>query len=73
VQVGAFRSQGDAKAALAQFARHFPSFAGREVSSVKRSDGVWYRARFSGLGSSVAREACRIVSGRGGSCQIIAD
>jgi len=73
VQVGAFRSQGDAKAALAQFSRHFPSFASREVSSVKRSDGVWYRARFSGLGSSVAREACRIVSGRGGSCQIIAD
>jgi D-alanyl-D-alanine carboxypeptidase len=73
VQVGAFRSQGDAKAALAQFSRHFPSFASREVSSVKRSDGVWYRARFSGLGSSVAREACRIVSGRGGNCQIIAD
>jgi D-alanyl-D-alanine carboxypeptidase len=73
VQVGAFRSQSDAKAALAQFSRHFPSFASREVSSVKRSDGVWYRARFSGLGSSVAREACRIVSGRGGSCQIIGD
>ena len=73
VQVGAFRSQRDAKAALAQFSRHFPSFASREVSSVKRSDGVWYRARFSGLGASVAREACRIVSGRGGSCQIVAD
>ncbi len=73
VQVGAFRNQGDAKAALAQFSRHFPSFASREVSSVKRSDGVWYRARFSGLASSVAREACRIVSGRGGTCQIIAD
>ena len=73
VQVGAFRSQSDAKAALAQFSRHFPSFASGEVSSVKRSDGVWYRARFSGLGSSVAREACRIVSGRGGACQIIAD
>lgn len=72
VQVGAFRSQRDAKAALAQFSRHFPSFASREVSSVKRSDGVWYRARFSGLGASVAREACRIVSGRGGSCQIVA-
>lgn len=73
VQVGAFRSQSDARAALAQFSRHFPSFASREVSTVKRSDGVWYRARFSGLGASVAREACRIVSGRGGSCQIIAD
>lgn len=73
VQVGAFRSQKDAKAALAQFSRHFPSFASREVSSVKRADGVWYRARFSGLGSSVAREACRIVSGRGGTCQIVAD
>ena len=72
VQVGAFRSKKDAKAALAQLSKHFPSFAEREISSFKRRDGVWYRARFAGLGSSVARDACRIVSKRGGTCKIIA-
>ncbi|GIU66173.1 D-alanyl-D-alanine carboxypeptidase [Candidatus Phycosocius spiralis] len=72
VQVGAFRNKKDAKAALAQFSKHFPSFAEREISSFKRKDGVWYRARFAGLGTGVARDACRIVSGRGGTCKIVA-
>jgi hypothetical protein len=72
VQVGAFRSKKDAKAALAQLSKHFPSFAEREISSFKRKDGVWYRARFAGLGTSVARDACSIVSRRGGTCKIIA-
>jgi hypothetical protein len=72
VQVGAFRSRKDAKAALVQLSKHFPSFAEREISSFKRRDGVWYRARFGGLGTSVARDACRIVSKRGGTCKIIA-
>lgn len=71
VQVGAFKDKADATAALLQFARFFPSFAKREVSTVSRSDGVWYRARFAGLGSSAASEACRLVSGRGGACQIV--
>jgi D-alanyl-D-alanine carboxypeptidase len=72
VQVGAFRSKKDAKAALAQLSKHFPSFAEREISSFKRRDGVWYRARFAGLATSVARDACSIVSRRGGTCKIIA-
>ena len=72
VQVGAFRSKKDAKTALAQLSKHFPSFAEREISSFKRRDGVWYRARFAGLGSNVARDACRVVSKRGGTCKIIA-
>jgi D-alanyl-D-alanine carboxypeptidase len=54
-------------------ARHFPAFAKREVTSVTRSDGVWYRARFSGIAAIAAREACRAVAGRGGACQIVAD
>jgi D-alanyl-D-alanine carboxypeptidase len=73
VQVGAFKDKGDANAAIAQFARFFPSFAQREVSTVSRRDGVWYRARFVGLGAIAAREACGLVSGRGGACQIVGD
>ena len=71
VQVGAFKDKNDAQAAIAQFSRFFPSFAQREVSTVSRGDGVWYRARFAGLGAIAAREACSLVSGRGGACQIV--
>jgi D-alanyl-D-alanine carboxypeptidase len=73
VQVGAFKDRADATRAIAQFARYFPSFAQREVSSIQRRDGVWYRARFVGLGAIAAREACSLVSGRGGACQIVGD
>jgi D-alanyl-D-alanine carboxypeptidase len=73
VQVGAFKREGEARSALAELARHFPSFAKREVTSVTRADGTWYRARFSGLAASAAREACRLVTGRGGACQIVAE
>jgi D-alanyl-D-alanine carboxypeptidase len=71
VQVGAFKDKKDANAAIAQFSRFFPSFAQTEVSSVSRRDGVWYRARFAGLGALAASEACRLVSGRGGACEIV--
>jgi D-alanyl-D-alanine carboxypeptidase len=73
VQVGAFKDKADANAAISQFARYFPSFAQREVSTVSRRDGIWYRARFAGLGALAASEACRLVSGRGGACQIVGD
>lgn len=71
VQVGAFKRKTDASAAITQFARYFPSFAQQEVSSVSRHDGVWYRARFAGLGAMAAKEACTMVVGRGGACQIV--
>jgi D-alanyl-D-alanine carboxypeptidase len=73
VQVGAFKDRDDATAALARFARFFPSFANGEVSTVQRRDGIWYRARFGGLGTVAAREACTTVLGRGGVCAIVGD
>lgn len=73
VQVGAFKDEADARATLSSFARHFPSFAKREVTTVNRADGTWYRARFSGLATAGAREACKLVTGRGGACQIVAE
>lgn len=73
VQVGAFKERADATRAIAQFARFFPSFANGEVSTVQRRDGTWYRARFGGLGAIAAREACTLVSGRGGVCAIVGD
>jgi D-alanyl-D-alanine carboxypeptidase len=71
VQVGAFKRKTDASAAITQFARYFPTFAQQEVTSVSRHDGVWYRARFAGLGAMAAKEACTMVVGRGGACQIV--
>jgi D-alanyl-D-alanine carboxypeptidase len=73
VQVGAFKDRADANAAIARFSRFFPSFSNGEVSTVSRRDGVWYRARFGGLGAIAAREACNLVSGRGGVCAIVGD
>jgi D-alanyl-D-alanine carboxypeptidase len=73
VQVGAFKERADATAAIARFSRFFPSFANGEVSTVQRRDGTWYRARFGGLGAIAAREACSLVSGRGGVCAIVGD
>jgi D-alanyl-D-alanine carboxypeptidase len=73
VQVGAFKDKAAATAAISKFASLFPSFAKHEVSSVSRRDGVWYRARFGGLGDVAAREACRLVLGRGGACQIVGE
>lgn len=73
VQVGAFKDRGDATAAIAQFSRFFPSFAQSEVTTVTRKDGIWYRARFAGLGALAAREACNLVTGRGGACAIVGD
>jgi D-alanyl-D-alanine carboxypeptidase len=73
VQVGAFKVEAEARQLLASLARNFPSFAQRQVTTVTRKDGVWYRARFAGLGAAAAREACRKVTGRGGACQIISE
>jgi D-alanyl-D-alanine carboxypeptidase len=73
VQVGAFKDKDDADDALARFARFFPTFAQREVTTITRRDGTWYRARFSGLGTIAAREACTTVLGRGGVCAIVGD
>jgi D-alanyl-D-alanine carboxypeptidase len=73
VQVGAFKDRADATAAIARFSRYFPSFANSEVSTVQRRDGTWYRARFVGLGAIAAREACNLVSGRGGVCAVVGD
>lgn len=73
VQVGAFKDRDDANAAITRFARFFPNFSNGEVSAVQRHDGTWYRARFGGLGAIAAREACNLVSGRGGVCAIVGD
>ena len=71
VQVGAFKQKDDAQFALTKFAKNFPSFAKKEVSSTKTDSGTWFRVRFSGMAIGAANKACGIVTRNGGVCQII--
>lgn len=71
VQVGAFKQKDDAQFALTKFAKNFPSFAKKEVSSTKTDNGTWFRVRFSGMAIGAANKACGIVTRNGGVCQII--
>jgi len=71
VQVGAFKEKDDAQFALTKFAKNFPSFAKKEVSSTKTDSGTWFRVRFSGMAIGAANKACGIVTRNGGVCQII--
>lgn len=71
IQIGAFKEKSDAQAALASMARHFPSFASKQVTTFSQSGSTWFRARVSGLGISAAETACRAVTRSGGRCSII--
>lgn len=71
VQIGAFKERGDAQQTLAQMARHFPSFASKQVTTFENSGSTWFRARISGLGMDAAQAACRAVTQSGGRCSIV--
>jgi len=72
VQVGAFRARGQAQDLVTRMAHNFPAIARPEVSRVSTEGGVWFRARFTGMAASAARDACRVVIRSGSSCEIIA-
>ncbi len=71
IQIGAFKEKNDAQAALASMARHFPSFANKQVTTFTQSGSTWFRARVSGLGINAAESACRAVTRSGGRCSIV--
>ena len=71
IQIGAFKERGDAQQALTSMARHFPSFASKQVTTFSQSGSTWFRARVSGLGASAAETACRAVTRSGGRCSIV--
>jgi colicin import membrane protein len=71
VQIGAYRSERDARDALREGSRFAPSFARGEVSRVETSDGVFFRARFTGLAASAARALCGQITSGGGTKQCL--
>jgi D-alanyl-D-alanine carboxypeptidase len=71
VQIGAYRSEQDARAALRAGSRFAPSVARGEVSRVETSEGVFFRARFVGLAASAARALCGQITSGGASKQCL--
>jgi D-alanyl-D-alanine carboxypeptidase len=67
VQVGQFRSRQAARAQVETVSRKFASVFGNAEGSVDGA-GHAYRARFSGLTETAAREACSAVRPRGVPC-----
>ncbi len=74
IQVGAFGSQGDAKAAVGAArdkARDALSHAHPMVASVQKGHGTLYRARLTGLSHDAAVQACERVSHGHGNCIVL--
>ena len=70
VQVGAFRVESQAKDRLGQVARKWSSLF-RRSSGMVTEGGGHYRARFTGFDAEGAKEACRVLSGKGEPCMAI--
>jgi hypothetical protein len=70
VQVGAFRAESQAKDRLGQVARKWSSLFRRSDGLVTEGGGH-YRARFTGFDAEGAKEACRMLSGKGEPCMAL--
>ncbi|MBW3558768.1 MAG: D-alanyl-D-alanine carboxypeptidase [Proteobacteria bacterium] len=66
VQVGAFRTETDAKDRIGQVARKWSMF--RKANAVVAEGGGHYRARFAGFDAEGAKAACKALSGKGEPC-----
>lgn len=69
VQVGAFKSEGDAKDRIGQVARKWSMF--RKADAVVAEGGGHYRARFAGFDADGAKAACKALSGKGEPCMAL--
>jgi D-alanyl-D-alanine carboxypeptidase (penicillin-binding protein 5/6) len=70
VQVGAFKSEGDAKDRLSQVVKSFKPFKGRD-GKVTPAGGGHFRARFHGFTSADAKAACKAVEAKGQPCMAL--
>lgn len=70
IQVGAYRSKGDARAQLHKVSSKFASLVDGASGQVQPG-GTGYRARFVGLSASEARAACRKLSAHGERCMVL--
>jgi D-alanyl-D-alanine carboxypeptidase (penicillin-binding protein 5/6) len=67
VQVGAFKSEGDAKDRIGQVAKKWSSMF-RRTDGIVTEGGGHYRARFAGFDADGAKAACKALSGKGEPC-----
>jgi D-alanyl-D-alanine carboxypeptidase (penicillin-binding protein 5/6) len=66
VQVGAFKSETDAKDRIGQVAKKWSMF--RKSDGLVAEGGGHYRARFAGFDADGAKAACKALSGKGEPC-----
>jgi D-alanyl-D-alanine carboxypeptidase (penicillin-binding protein 5/6) len=67
VQVGAFKTESDAKERIGQVAKKWSSTF-RKADGVVTEGGGHYRARFAGFDAEGAKAACKALSGKGEPC-----
>jgi D-alanyl-D-alanine carboxypeptidase (penicillin-binding protein 5/6) len=70
IQVGAFKSQADAKAHLAKVSKRYGGVVSAASSQVQSAGGN-YRARFRGFSAEGAKAACQALSAKGERCLVL--
>ena len=69
IQVGAYKSRGEAKSQVAKLSARYGSMVGE---GQVESGGGGYRARFKGMSSAGAKAACRKLAAGGQRCMVMA-
>lgn len=72
VQVGAFGSEGDARARIGEVVRRFDRHFDASDGSVARASSQAWRVRFAGYSEPAARAACAALSARREPCMVVA-
>lgn len=71
VQVGAFGSEGDARARIGEVVRRFDRHFDATDGAVARADSRNWRVRFNGYSESGARAACAALTARREPCMVV--
>lgn len=72
VQVGAFKSKGDAQTQIRMMAQRFKLHFGNADGKVGAKAGGFFRAQFTGLTAEAARAACAALKAKRQVCMVIA-
>ncbi len=72
VQVGAFKDKAQARAAVGRLTHRYSDHLGDAKAQVSSKVDGYYRARFAGLSSSAAHDACSALKAHGQTCTVVA-
>ncbi|MEO6340386.1 MAG: SPOR domain-containing protein, partial [Caulobacteraceae bacterium] len=70
IQVGAFKSQGEAQRRLSQISQRYGSVVSSASTQVESASGN-YRARFRGFSAAQAKAACHTLTAKGERCLVL--